>query len=255
MKGNIPENIFRSQIEDLCRRQTQKNILLNSSFLDPAQQSTALNLSRNQGSNAFLWGGYDDAERKMLFLLPDYLERDSAIAQQNSIEALFVEVKTSGLLHKDYLGSALGTGIERRCLGDILVLEQGAILFCEKSISPYLSDNLLTVGRAKASIRSANPVEYAQAPDDGEELRINLSSLRLDALLAAGFSLSRTKVQDWIEAGYVNVNFAPCLQSGKALSAGDVISLRRFGRIKIVALDGESRKGRLFVQIIRKKSR
>ena len=252
MKSAGTDSIFKARMQDLCRRQRDKNIWMASGFLDPAQQLEALGISRKEGARGILWGGYEDAERKMLFLLPDYLEWEDALAGQEAIAALSISTKQAGLSHRDYLGAILAAGIERRCLGDILVKERGAVFFCEKKIAPYLMDNLLSVGKASVSLGEATPCEFENIEADAQELRINVASLRLDVVLAAGFSLSRGKVQEWIEGGYVNVNFVPCLQAGKALAEGDVISLRRHGRIELLALEGESRKGRLFVKIARK---
>ena len=48
--------------------------------------------------------------------------------------------------HRDFLGAALGTGLERQVLGDILVQgEQGAQLLCLPHLVPHLETALTQV--------------------------------------------------------------------------------------------------------------
>ena len=48
--------------------------------------------------------------------------------------------------HRDYLGAILGLGIRREWVGDILVQEHGAYVFCLPSVAPALLE-LEQVGR------------------------------------------------------------------------------------------------------------
>ena len=109
-------------------------------FLTPRERREAERCLASLGhlGSAFFFGGYPDAERVCLFLLPDYLldalgcaPMDAPGEQVLSLLAEEVEegvcalrVRGSGfrtLRHKDYLGSLLALGIERpeaRKIGD-----------------------------------------------------------------------------------------------------------------------------------------
>ena len=74
---------------------------------------------------------------------------------------------------------------------------------------------------------------------------------RLDAVLAAACRLSRSEAQRLVAAGLVKLNHAPTLRGDAKLSEGDLISARGYGRVKVVAFQGESRRGRQIVQVFK----
>ena len=86
---------------------------------------------------------------------------------------------------------------------------------------------------------------------EGTQLRATVSSERLDAVLAAGLKLSRSEAQRLIEAGLVKRNHAPELRGDVHLEEGDLLSVRGYGRMKILEFEGRTRKGRLAVRIFR----
>ncbi len=241
---------IQAQFEDLCRRAQQQNRLFHSPFLDPMRQMEALNIANAKRLRPKLWGGYPEAERKMIFLLPDYLD-EAAIEQSPEIAALTLQVSAPNLSHRDYLGSILGTGIKRSCVGDILVDKTHALVYCESKMADYLKLSLTKIARAQVSIEDACKDDWKHYETDGESIRCNVASLRLDSVVAAAFQASRTNVQSWIETGDVSLNWTPCLQSSKSIQVGDTISVRRKGRAIVENLGGQSRKGRLFLDMTR----
>ena len=72
-------------------------------------------------------------------------------------------------------------------------------------------------------------------------------SMRLDAIAAGMFHLSRTEAARQIEAGALSLNYEECLKTDKSVQEGDILSLRGAGKGKILGTGGTSRKGRLFV--------
>jgi RNA-binding protein YlmH len=47
----------------------------------------------------------------------------------------------------------------------------------------------------------------------------------------------------------VSLNFAPLEKPDVQLEEGDLLSIRGFGRVRVLALEGESKKGRTRVQV------
>lgn len=92
-------------------------------FLTPPEADMALASARRQRIEARLEGGYEDAERRMAcFLQPDGREEPFPIA---ALELTWPHQSAPG--HRDVLGSVLGLGIRRSCVGDIVVLPTGRI--------------------------------------------------------------------------------------------------------------------------------
>ena len=71
-----------------------------------------------------------------------------------------------------------------------------------------------------------------------------VATLRLDAVLALGFGLSRSRAVALVKGGLVEVNGCTVESPSRRLEQGDLIGLRERGRLEIAALTGESRKGR-----------
>jgi len=94
------------------------------------------------------WGGYTSAERRRLLLGREEVLGDADPAAFETVAA--VQVKGNFMFdaatHPDFLGACLGTGIDRRKIGDILLLgEQGAQILCTPDIAPFLEMALTQV--------------------------------------------------------------------------------------------------------------
>ncbi len=96
----------------------------------------------------------------------------------------------------------------------------------------------------------------ADAPDgqahtaaEVKEIRGTVASLRLDAVLALGFGLSRSRAVLMIKGGLVQINGRPMEKPACELNPGDLIVLRGRGSLEVTALTGESRKGRLCLKL------
>lgn len=83
----------------------------------------------------------------------------------------------------------------------------------------------------------------------GKEIAGTVATLRLDAVMALGFSLSRSRAVLLIKGGLVGVNGSSVETPAHRLKEGDLISVEKRGRLELAALEGESRKGRCRVKL------
>ena len=91
-----------------------------------------------------------------------------------------------------------------------------------------------------------------QAPAaDGKTVRDTVASLRLDAVLGSGFSLSRGRASELIAAGRVSLNGCECLKPDRLLTQGDILSVRGQGRLILREVGGLSKKGRFYITVER----
>ena len=63
--------------------------------------------------------------------------------------------------------------------------------------------------------------------------------------MALGFGISRSRAVLLIKGGLVKVNWRPVDTPAYQLREGDLISLQGRGRLELLAVAGETRKGRL----------
>lgn len=236
--------LFLRHIADkdkLCR---SKNILTSTGFLDTHQQSLVFEHKNELFCPFVLWGGFDDAERKVMFFLPDYLE------EVPSDEILVVKASFSKgvkLAHKDFLGSALGLGIKRENTGDILICEDFAQIFILPKLADFFLTNYTNAGRQSISCSIITTDEITLPKQDTQLKTVTLASMRGDCIISALFSISRSKATELIEKGRVFVNDIPFLKPDRPLSSGDKVKVTKSGRAYIEEIGGKSRKGRTFV--------
>ena len=82
-------------------------------------------------------------------------------------------------------------------------------------------------------------------------IRDTVAALRLDAVLAAGFSTSRSKAADLISAGRVAINHRECMKGDRTVNEGDVLTCRGLGKCVVKEVLGASRKGRIMLVLER----
>ena len=155
------------------------------------------------------------------------------------------------LTHRDFLGSLMGLGLTRGTIGDILVTESQCQVLALPKTAAFLLSDWESAGRVKLKTASL-PLEELEIPAQTcKEIRDTVSSLRLDNVLAAGFSVSRGRAAEAVEKGAVQVNWAVCQKPDKPVAAGDTITCRGMGKCVLDSVGGPTKKGRLPVVIRR----
>ncbi len=219
-------------------------------FLDPATiYFINNNLCFDADVNVCLWGGYDGAERQMMCASPEWESVELCDFPIKCIKAQLSDFDEA--THRDYLGSLMGLGIDRAHIGDIVVLSDGAYIFCKSDIADYITDNLAKIGRGGVKISIIDDIKDICVTKEEKEEKLIISSLRLDAVLSAAFNISRAQSAQLVKTCRVKVNFEQCINLSRNLSCGDLISVRGFGRLKIGEEEGQTRKGRKVLSVIR----
>ena len=244
------DKILLARLWDKISAGIRKNIPVSTCFLAPREQELTRYLFGNL-PGLYAFGGYEDATRKLLVYLPEYLTEDSLFEEADicCLRATFYEGDT--LSHRDFLGALMGAGIGRETVGDICVATGSCDFFVAKQIAPYLLQNLESVGRTKIKLKEV-PLAQAHIPKpEVQEIRDTLASLRLDSVISAGFRISRGTASEYIYAGKAVLNGLPCEKPDKAVEEGAVLSVRTLGKIRLKTVGGQTKKGRISVIIER----
>lgn len=223
-----------------------------SPFMSPYAVQVASTISAHLKTvTAKAWGGYHEAERvKIAFIRPDY---EGPVDYGITVISATWDDRYRLIGHRDVLGSLMGLGIERDVLGDILMQGAGAQIIVSTSMAPWIEQNFTKVAMVPVHLEEI-PVEEVKPPKKtAKEIRATVASLRLDAVGASGFGISRSKMVSAIAGDRVEVNWQPAKGPSQAVEAGDVISFRGRGRIEVKEITGKSRKGRTGVLIERYK--
>ena len=147
----------------------------------------------------------------------------------------------------------MGLGIDRSVTGDILMQGAGCQIVVDSAMKDWLMDNFKKVAMVPVKVEEI-PLSDIQPPKQtAKEVRATVASLRLDAVGAAGFGISRSKMVAAVEDERTEVNWQLAKSASQTVKAGDVISIRGRGRIEIKEETGMSRKGRTGLLIYRYK--
>ncbi len=240
-----------AKVWDKINAGLRRGIPANSCFLSPRElEMTRFLFGDLEGLHSF--GGYEDAERRMLVYLPDYLDPASLYEEDGPLVCLragFYENDSPS--HRDFLGALMGAGIAREAVGDICVGTGRCDFFVTAEIAPYLLQNFTGAGRTKLHLE-AIPLSDFQAPElKFQEIRDTVASLRLDSVLSSGFRISRGLAAQYIEAGKAAIDGLPCEKPDRTVPAGAKLSLRGLGKLKLEAVNGQTKKGRISIIIHR----
>ncbi len=240
------------RLEELAVRAARSGRAQFSRFIEPSMQVSARTCANQAGVKVAFMGGYPDAERCIAAFYDDAPPEE----WEYPMEVLRISwnAKYSDPGHRDLLGAVMGLGIERDTTGDIAMGEYRgapcAYLFTVPEVVSYVCMNLDSAGRAAVKAQPAEETPSIRPPE-GTHMRITVQNMRLDAVLAAGYRLSRSEAQKLIAAGHVKLNHTVQLKTDARIDAGDLISARGFGRMKIEDIQGETRKGRQGVLVFR----
>lgn len=248
------ERILLARVLDKLELSQNRGVPAHTAFLSPGEQAAVTALLSAWGRPRHLfWGGYEQAERQICAFLPDWQEEDGFRADPEgplaAVEALFPP--GAELSHRDILGSLMGLGITRELLGDILLEEDRCqLLVLRRGLSIVLSQ-WESAGRHRLKLREIPLEELRFQPPAVKHIRDTVAALRLDAVLAAGFSLSRGKAAQYIGAGKAAVNHRECLKPDRTVEQGDVLTCRGLGKCVVKEVLGASRKGRIMLLLER----
>lgn len=250
--AHTPEDrLLLAKLWDKITAGMRKNIPANTCFLSPRELEMARYLFGDV-PGLYAFGGYADAERKMLIYLPEYLEEDALYDSDSPcvcLRASFYQADSPS--HRDFLGALMGAGIGRETVGDICVGKSQCDFFVTAEMAPHLLQSFTSAGRTKLHL-SQIPLTQAQIPEPKvREIKDTLASLRLDSVISSGFRIGRSLASQYISAGKASIDGLPCEKPDKPVAEGSRVSVRGLGKIRLVQINGKTKKDRISVVIHR----
>ena len=249
-KNKEMERLF-SRLEDLKKRAARGDVGI-SAFLSPRELYYAERFLLKSATSFLSFGGYAEAERKRIYILPDYMESISSAEElgeygyASGIVALIA--KGSGferISHRSFMGSLLGLGVERDVIGDIVMLtEDSALVLCDESMAQFLLLHWEKVGRDKIKL---SPTEMSKAFSPERRfapISDTVASPRLDCVVAALCSLSREKARSAVENALVELDYECEQRADREVEPPCLISVRGYGKYRITSLCDKTKKGR-----------
>lgn len=201
-------------------------------------------------ANPTVFGGCEIAERQIVrFGSEDSLgyveEFPIAIIRIKPLSSKFAD----DLSHRDFLGALMNLGIKRETLGDIFVKGSEACLFCLDSMADYIIESLTRIKHTSVMAERVSEAGDIAKPVFEEKV-VQVSSERIDAVIAKVCNLSRGDSVELFPRNLVFLNGRLCTENAKGLKAKDIVSVRGFGKFVFEEQAGVSKKGKINCRIM-----
>ena len=236
-------------LEFAARFAAEKGFIRYTRFLDPAQAAAAEQIAAKCGAAFSCWGGYEQAERTVGCFYPHTEAVQQADFPLVCLRSSF-SAKFCSLSHRDILGAFMALGLTRDCIGDIIIVDADVYLFTVEKTADYVAQAL--TGAAKVSLHFHVQGGSAPIPEPrGSSFRAVVASLRLDAVVACAYRLSRAEAADAIRGGMVKLNHLPCERVDAPVEEGAMLSVKGKGRMRLQSIEGPTKKQRIGLMFFR----
>lgn len=245
--GGEAEKLLISRIEDMARLCEKTYTARFSAFLTEAEAALAEKyLEYTHRDGYMLYGGYENAQRVMLGIFPQYEE---PLAEEFPIQAVSFSGRTvKNLSHRDFLGSLMALGISRSAVGDIICGGETAYAMLSLTAADMAVMQITKIGREGVRCQPAENGTIVRE-DRFAEISGTAASLRLDCILALALRVSREKAARLIRSGSVSVNHGITESVSEQLSEGDVLSVRGHGRFILSSTGEKTKKDRFHITV------
>jgi RNA-binding protein YlmH len=239
--------LIKRRLVELYERAVGTSCYTYTDFLGLMEQSL---LSETLGYARFTaFGGADGAERVVVRFGDS---EDIGYDEPFPISILKISPKSKKfadtLTHRDFLGSLMNLGIERRCLGDIVIIDNEGYLFCLEGIADYIVESLTRIKHTEVVLSKIDALPDGELYKT-ERRTVQASGERLDGIIAKVFSLSRDDAQRLFSRGLVFLSGREISSPSKLPREGEVVSVRGHGRFIFRGTKSLSKKGKLNIEI------
>lgn len=250
--SNEEDKIIVAKLIDKINYTKSKKQISIIEFLTPYQKKLVEDLLINlKEYNYIFYGGYEQSERNLLIIYPDFL--DGVDNKKEFVKIINIKLPNELINkynHRDYLGMIMKLGIKREKIGDIIVHEDGADIIVINEIADFLWLELRKFTRLKKSEIQIKNIDSLRLKEiTVQEITVILPSLRLDALIAKLINSSRTKANELVLSGRVYINWEQILNNSKSINTNDILTIRGKGRYKILEILGNTKKGKIILKV------
>lgn len=238
------EKQFIDRVLDWMDRVENNYSVVTTYFLNPREVEILESLANKRELQIFSTQDIAQTELTKIIIAPEFYQLDVADFDLALLEILYAK-KFYQLKHSQILGSFLGqTGIRRSELGDIILSEGRAQVFVSKHLLESFQNNIKKIGSATVQFVE-KPFEELIETEAASVMKVVLvSSMRIDKIIASTFEISRNLAVNMLQSRKVKLNYLEIEKKDFTVEQGDLISVRGLGRIKILRILGETKKGK-----------
>lgn len=242
--NNAEQKIVSTIYDKLYLAERSGRTIFTKEFYPPNIWKKILDLSGEFDTDVFTYGVFEESERKIIIF-------SSYEPENYPIKLIRVKNKSKfcTLEHRDYLGAVMSLGVIREKYGDLIIDGDYCYIAVLDEIVDFLLFNLKSVRNCPCEVEIVNQNSDLVPKVKYENMVIISTSLRMDCIVSALTGSSRSSAEGLIAKGKVLIDYIEIFQKDKVIKEDTVITIRGFGKYKIVNSVGFSSKGRIKLNV------
>lgn len=201
----------------------------STDFLNQKDVHTIMKILDRRNIKYQVFIPYKEAEKQVIY------------GKYKNVTLYFIKTKEK-LTHPKILGTLFSLSLEEDCFGDIIIDHGNYYIMVVDKIKKYIEMNFIKVGKIKVSLEERNFFEIENYQLAYQEIRLSLSSLRIDNVVAKLVPTSRKKAIEVISNQKVILNYELIKNNNDTLKESDILSIRGIGKFKVVEITNISGK-------------
>ncbi len=250
---NNENKLLIAKITDKYEFSKTRNKITYTDFLNISEISIVKKYLKEQNiKNYEIFGGREDADRNIIIFYPEKFTKEIIEKNyENILEVIRIELPNNiKYEHREFLSGIMKLGIRREKFGDIIVTDTGADIIVLSEISNILAQDLKNLTRfQKSKITIQNIKDLKIKENEFANLKIIVSSIRLDNFVSELARCSRSKANELIEQGRVFINSINEFKPSKKINLNDIITIRGRGKFIYEGIEKQTQSSRFLLNI------
>lgn len=184
-----------------------------------------------------------------------YDDSDKVIIYKKNLPNIKVfKIETrEDLRHQDILGTIFSLGIDTSYIGDIIKYKNYFYIYVLEEMSEFLKNNLTLISFKPVKLKEIEKEELDNYKREYEEIKLIVSSLRIDNVISRLVNLSRNGINEKIKNKEIILNYEVLTKSSHILRENDVFSIRKYGKYKYVGINKNTKKDNFIINLLKYK--
>ena len=242
-----------AKLKDKINLSKKTNKILYTDFLDISEMSEAKKfLKEEKISNYIIYGVREDADRNIIIFYSEKFSKEMVEKNlKNILQIIRIDFPANtSFEHREILSGIMKLGLVREKFGDIVIKDDFAQIIVLKEVADYLINNLKMLTRFRRCTLELKEIsDFENKENEVEELKIIISSNRLDSFVSELAKTSRSVANEYIEQGKVFINGVNEYKTSKKIIENDIITIRGKGKFIFIGIEKETKSGRLLANI------
>ena len=220
---------LKNQIEKIKRNE-------NSVFLNQLDANYVINTLKKENIKFNIFKPYEDAEKQIIY--------------QDKLNITLLEIKCrEKITHREILGALFSNNLNEYVYGDIIIDNDKYYIIILDKIKKDFLYNFNKIGNNLITLEETNLEKVKDYKPSFKEITLQVSSLRIDNIIAKLIPTSRSVSNEMINLKKVVLNYQILKNKNYILKENDIFSIRRVGKFKLKQILSKTNNNKYIIKI------